>query len=46
MWHTKTWTKRANMETWLNNNRHKIQYYEIFVNNRFAIEYRFLRVIG
>jgi len=57
MWQTKKWKfrtvegaeiARAMMNAWLQKNKHRIQYQEIFVNNAYAyaIEYRKLRPIG
>jgi hypothetical protein len=34
------------MEAWIERNKHRIQYEEIFVNNAYAVEYRPLRRIG
>jgi hypothetical protein len=54
-WQTKKWRfrtlesaeiARAKMNAWLEKNKHRIQYQEIFVNNAYAIEYRKLRRLG
>jgi hypothetical protein len=37
---------RQRMEAWIERNKHRIQYEEIFVNNAYAVEYRPLRRIG
>jgi hypothetical protein len=36
---------RAMMNAWLQKNKHRIQYQEIFVNNAYAIEYRKLSLL-
>lgn len=49
MWYTKLWKfkdeasmviARAKMEAWLERNRSRIQYEEIFVDNAYGIQYR------
>lgn len=45
MWKIKLFTTREKMQAWLDKHSHRIQWYEIFVNNAYAIEYRKLRRI-
>lgn len=49
MWRTKIWkfkdeasaiAARARMEAWLDRNRHRVQYEEIFIDNAYGIQYR------
>ena len=51
MWKVKKWRftehtveqARAKMQAWLELNKGRIEYEEIFVDNAFAVEYRVLR---
>jgi hypothetical protein len=43
MWQTKEFKTRQAMEKFISS--HKIQYHEIFINNAYGIEYRFLKII-
>lgn len=45
MWILKTFKTREKMNNFINKNKNKIQYNEIFVNNAYCIEYRKLRKI-
>jgi hypothetical protein len=45
MWMTKTFKTREAMNTWLDRNRSRIQFQEIFVENAFGVLYRKLRRI-
>ena len=40
MWITKVFKTQKNMQNFINKNKGKIQYTEIFINNGYAIEYR------
>lgn len=40
MWEIKSFKSKENMKKFIANNKGKIQYNEIFVNNGYAIEYR------
>lgn len=46
MWNTKEFKTQAAMNKFIEKNQHKIQWNEIFVNNSYYIEYRFLKVIN
>jgi hypothetical protein len=46
MWRTKTFKSREAMSRWLKRQEGRIQYQEVFVNNAFAVEWRWLRRIG
>lgn len=43
MWIGKTFKTRLDMNAFIARNKGKIQYQEVFVNNKYAIEYRKLR---
>ena len=45
MWQVKTFASKQAMQNFINKNKNKIQYQEIFINNGYAVEYRLLRVI-
>lgn len=45
MWKIKEFKNRNDMNNFINKNKNKIQWQEIFVNNSYAIEYRKLRKI-
>ena len=48
MFEIKLFTKRQDMEDWLMymNKHYSITYNEIFVNNAYAVEYKFNKVIS
>ena len=45
MWQTKTFETREQMNRWIEENGHTIQWNEIFVNNAYGLEYRRLNWI-
>lgn len=45
MWTQKTFKSKEDMEKWLEANKDKIQFIEIYCNNAYAIEYKKLRFI-
>lgn len=45
MWRTKTFKSREAMCWWLGQFGSRIQWHEIFVNNAYGLEYRWLRSI-
>ena len=44
MWQTKDFKTKQQMDRWLEKNEHQIQWREIFVNNAYCVEFRFLLV--
>lgn len=40
MWITRTFKTKENMQKFLDKNKNKIQWHEIFINNAYGIEYR------
>ena len=46
MWQIKTFKTKEKMIDFINKNKNKIQYTEIFINNGYAIEYRKLKIMG
>lgn len=46
MWKTKKFKTNAEKEAWIEKNKDKIQYTEIFINNGYAVEYKPLRQIN
>ena len=40
MWKNKYFRTKESMNNWLQKNKNKIQYNELFVNNAYGIEYR------
>ena len=46
MWSTKTFKTRKAMNEWLEQHKGMIQYEEVFINNKYGIEWRPLRFIG
>ncbi len=45
MWETKIFKTKKQMNNWIEKNKSKIQFEEIFIENGFAVEYRKLRVL-
>jgi hypothetical protein len=45
MWIQKEFKTQKAMNAFIERNKHKIQYQEIFINNGYCIEYRLLRKI-
>jgi hypothetical protein len=45
MWITKTFKTKETMNKFVENNKHLIQWNEVFIDNGYAIEYRKLRII-
>ena len=45
MWMIKEFKTREQLESFIDKNKDKIQYEEIFVNNAYAVEYRLLKKI-
>lgn len=45
MYILKEFKTRESMNRWIEKNKHKIQYTEVFINNGYCIEYRKLRRI-
>jgi hypothetical protein len=45
MWILRTFRSKENMDKFIEKNGRKIQWHEVFINNKYAIEYRKLRVI-
>lgn len=45
MWNTKIFKTYAAMKLWINDNGHKYQIQEIYINNAYGLEYKKLRVI-
>ena len=45
MWIIKEFKTREKMLNWIEKNKSKIQWNEIFINNSYAIEYRKLRKV-
>ena len=45
MWDIKTFKTKNGMQKFIDKNQNKIQWNEIFINNRYAIEYRKLKKI-
>ena len=45
MWTIKVFKTKKNMNKFLEKNKHRIQYNEVFINNAYGIEYRKLRKI-
>ena len=45
MWITKQFKTKEAMRKFIDKNKNKIQYVEIFINNSFGIEYRKLRSV-
>lgn len=45
MWELKTFKNYDNMIKFINKNKNKIQYNEIFINNGYCIEYKKLKKI-
>jgi hypothetical protein len=43
MWTIKTFKTHSAMLSFIEKNKHKIQFNEVFINNSYAIEYRKLR---
>lgn len=43
MWETKKWGTRPEMLAWIAKHQHKFQIVEIFIHNRYAVEYKPLR---
>ena len=46
MWETKVFKTAEAMRRWLEKNKHRIQWEEIYVNNAYGVIYRKLRLIG
>jgi hypothetical protein len=46
MWQVKKFSTRKDMLKWCENNSHRYQIEQIFVNNGYAVEYRQLKIIG
>ena len=46
MWETKTFKTKEKMNNFINKNKNKIQYNEIFINNAYGIEYRKIKKIS
>ena len=46
MWQVKKFNTRKDMLKWCENNSHRYQIEQIFVNNGYAVEYRQLNIIG
>ena len=46
MWQMKFFKSKESMAAFIAKNENRIQYVEIFINNRYGIEYRNLRKIG
>ena len=40
MWQNKTFKTRELMQAFIDKNKNRIQYNEVFINNGYAIEYR------
>ena len=45
MWETKIFKSADKMRAWIEKHGHKFQWYEIFINNGYAVECKPLRVI-
>lgn len=45
MWTIKKFKTKEKMNIFIEKNKHKIQWYEVFINNSYGIEYRNLRKI-
>ena len=45
MWIIKTFKTKEKMHNFIDRNKGKIQFTEVFINNRYGIEYRKLRKI-
>ncbi len=47
MWKVKTWTlaQKADYLKWLEQNQHRMQIVVLYVENRYAVEYRLLKRI-
>ena len=45
MWTIRKFRTKESMTKFIENNKHRIQYQEVFINNGYAIEYRKLRVV-
>ena len=45
-WQFKSFKTKEKMQDWLDKNKNKIQYEEIFIDNGFAVEYRKLKIIN
>ena len=45
MWKIKAFKTQAELSRWLNSNRGKYQFVDIFLNNAYGVEYRLLRKI-
>lgn len=45
MWKTRIFKKKETFQKWVEQQSHKYQWHEIFVNNAYGIEYRKLRRI-
>jgi hypothetical protein len=46
MWKVKTFKTAKAFQSWVVKNDKRMQWHEIFVNNRYGVEYRPLRIIG
>ena len=44
-WQIKTFKTKEKMENFINKNKNKMQYNEIFINNGYGIEYKKLLII-
>ncbi len=45
MWKIKKFKTRQELNAWLDKNKHKVQFVEVFMNNAYGVEYRPLRRI-
>ena len=45
MWEIKTFKTKEQMDDFINKNKNKMQYNEVFINNAYGIEYRRLKKI-
>jgi hypothetical protein len=46
MWKIKEFKTREAMNKFIEKNRNKIQWHEVFIDNSYAIEYRKLKIIN